>query len=74
MSVDDIMNRIAHARKGRPSMKGMDMEEKRRFVTRQLEERVPFYSRAQLKIAAYNTSAEALVQLLKSVTYKSSTT
>ncbi|MBP5547734.1 MAG: shikimate kinase [Bacteroidales bacterium] len=65
MSVDDIMNRIAHARKGRPSMKGMDMEEKRRFVTRQLEERVPFYSRAQLKIAAYNTSAEALEQLLK---------
>lgn len=67
MSVDDIMHRIAHARKGRPSLEGMTTEEQRIFITHQLEQRLPFYSRAHITVPAINANVHQVLEILKTL-------
>lgn len=64
MSVDDIMQRISHSRKGRPSLDGMNTDEQLTFITKQLEQRLPYYCQARIEIPALNLDAEKIVEVL----------
>lgn len=72
MSVDDIMKRISKAHRGRPSMSGMNNEEKRAFIQHQLQERLPFYSQAHITLPALflnvNTLVDALLKMNSTAT------
>ena len=58
MTVDQIMERIAIARKGRPLLNGMDKEEKREFIQQHLAKRMPYYMKAHHIIEIHNALAE----------------
>ena len=64
MSVDDIMERLRHAHKSRPSLVGKSSDEQRHFIEKQLQERLPFYEQAPLSIPALHATAEQLRDLL----------
>lgn len=64
MSVDDIMQRIAHAHKGRPTLSGMSTDEQRTFIERQLKERTHYYSKAPLSLPALHATADQIKALL----------
>jgi shikimate kinase len=64
MSVDDIMQRIAHARRSRPLLKDKTPEQVREYITEQLQLRLPYYNQAQLTLPAFNANAQQLVDLL----------
>ncbi|MBP5327311.1 MAG: shikimate kinase [Bacteroidales bacterium] len=65
MSVDDIMERISKAHKGRPSMSGMSIEEKRAFICRQMEERLPYYTQAHIAIPALHLHVDDIMEELE---------
>ena len=65
MSVDDIMQRIAHARRSRPLLKDKTPEQVREYVTAQLAQRLPYYTQAQLTLPALHANASQLIDLLK---------
>lgn len=64
MSVDDIMNRIAHAHRTRPLLKDKTPDEVRRFITDQLQQRLPYYTQAPLTLPAFGATPEQLIKLL----------
>lgn len=68
MSVDDIMHRIEHAQKGRPSLAGMDREEQRQFISTQLADRLPYYNRAPLTLPAAMATVDDLLRLVNGYT------
>ena len=69
MSVDDILQRISHAHKSRPSLTGKSSEELRQFISNQLKTRLPYYRQAPLSIPALHATPEALESLLISSGY-----
>lgn len=65
MTVDDIMERIANARRSRPSLSGMNTEEKKKFISQKMEERLPYYTQAHIAVPALHTTAEILRQSIE---------
>ena len=64
MSVDDIMERIAHARRTRPLLKDKTPEQVRQYITDQLQQRLPYYNQAQLTIPAFGANTDQLIKLI----------
>ncbi|MBR3529463.1 MAG: shikimate kinase [Bacteroidales bacterium] len=62
MSLEQILQRIARARKGRPSLKGMDDEQRRQFISRQLSDRIGYYQRAHISFPAMDAEPQALLE------------
>ena len=69
MSVDDILQRMTHAHKKRPSLMGKSDAELRHFLSTQLDSRLHYYRQAPLTIPALNATAEELEQLLRKSGY-----
>lgn len=67
MSVDDIMLRMSHSNKTRPMLAGMTNDERRRFITNHLQQRLPFYSQAHLTIPALDATPEKIANALASL-------
>lgn len=65
MTVDDILQRMSHAHKSRPTFIGKSDAELRQFITTQLTARLPYYQQAPLSISALNLTPEALANLLR---------
>ncbi|MBO4307767.1 MAG: shikimate kinase [Bacteroidales bacterium] len=68
MTVDDIMERIAHARRSRPSLSGMNTEEKKEYISEKMDERLQYYSQAPIVVPALHTTAEILKQAIEDYT------
>ena len=64
MSVDDILNRIAVARRSRPLLKDKTPDQVRRYITDQLAQRLPYYTQAQLTLPAFGATVDQLTTLL----------
>lgn len=64
MSVDDIMERIAHARRTRPLLKDKTPEQVRQYITQQLQQRLPYYNQAQLTLPAFDANTDQLIKLI----------
>lgn len=64
MSVDDIMERIAHARRTRPLLKNKTPEQVRQYITQQLQQRLPYYNQAQLTLPAFDANTDQLIKLI----------
>ena len=67
MGVEDIMERLSHARRSRPSLAGKNTDEIRRFVSEQLEQRIPFYSQAHLSLDALHATSAQIEQLIMTI-------
>lgn len=64
MSVDQILQRIAKARRGRPALKGLDEAQRREFISHQLAQREVFYRQANLTVQAMDLTPDLLIQHL----------
>ena len=66
MTPPQLVSRL-HNREKRPLLKGMDDEQLLAFVEMKLEERNPFYNKAQVIVNAFDLDAEILENRLKEV-------
>ena len=66
MTVDEILHRAVKGRKRRPLLYGLDDGQRRETVQKMLDEREPYYMRAQLTVDAEGLTAETLAAQLKS--------
>lgn len=64
MEPAQLVSRL-HNREKRPLLKGMDDEQLLTFIIHKLEERNPFYYKAQLIVNAFDLDAELLEEKLK---------
>lgn len=63
MTPPQLVSRL-HNREKRPLLKGMDDEQLLAFIEKKLEERNPFYTKAQIVINAFDLDAEILEERL----------
>ena len=64
MSVDDVLQRISHARKKRPLLINKGPEELRQYIEEQLGKRLPFYRQASLSLPAINATVDDLLRCI----------
>jgi shikimate kinase len=59
-----LLKRLIHALEERPLIEGMGEEELKKFISDKLEEREPFYRKAQHTVDANNDTLKAIIQQL----------
>ena len=65
VSADTLLQRAANSRKPRPVLAGMSDSERSEFISQQLQQRLPFYQKAQIIFPADNPNLDQLEQLLR---------
>lgn len=71
MTPPQLVSRL-HNREKRPLLKGMDDEQLLAFIIKKLEERNPFYTKAQLTVDAFDLDGQKLEEMIN--TYEASKT
>ena len=66
VSVDTLLRRAVQSKKPRPILTGMTDEERSQFIKQQLNQRLPYYKKAQIIFPADNPDLEQLIQLITS--------
>lgn len=64
MSVEAVCQRAEKSRKVRPLLAKFDANQRRAFIENQLQQRTPYYSQSQHRIAADHKSQDSLVEQL----------
>ncbi|MFN5910732.1 MAG: shikimate kinase [Bacteroidota bacterium] len=59
-----LLKRLIHALEERPLIEGMGEEELKKFISDKMEEREPFYKKAQYTVDANNDTLKAIIQQL----------
>lgn len=57
--------RLSKEKKHRPLIKNLDDDALKEFLTKKLEERIPFYSQSIYRLNEHNLSEKAFIQILK---------
>ena len=66
VTVETILRRAAVSKKPRPILAGMTEEERAQYIRRQLDARMPYYSKAQIIFPADKPDLNQLVDLVNS--------
>lgn len=64
MSEDALIARMVKSKKTRPTFAHMSEEERRTKLSKQLQQRIPFYQQAQLTVNAFNPDINSIAQTI----------
>ena len=66
VSIEELVHRLYYKGNKRPLLQGKNEQQLYEYIKKSIEERLPFYSQAQIRISADNTNAtiDRILQLL----------
>lgn len=65
MNYEAILERMARSRKQRPLFAGKSQEERQQIVQEHLLQRLPYYSRAHVKVDSFNPDMEQMLDFIQ---------